>query len=260
MTDYHFITLTTDFGHQDHYVAVLKGAIYQTLPEAKLIDLSHGIKPFNIPQAELVVKQTYPFWPTGSIHMICLREFSVENPILLVFYHAGQYFLAPNNGLLSMLFPDHADQIRCVTAQTGASVFEAQLRTIVYALDQIYSGQDLTSFTHTDFVFETGLRLRPVQTRERMRGTVIYADHYGNVITNIHRNDFETWLKGRAFKMILKRNDALTEISTSYASVMVGEPLALWSSSDLLMIAVHQGHAQQLLNLEQDDIIDILCV
>jgi S-adenosyl-L-methionine hydrolase (adenosine-forming) len=249
------ITLTTDYGLQDHYVAVLKSTLMQVCPDAHILDVSHGIKPFNIPHAELVVRQAYPHFPAGTIHLICVREYYQEVPEWLWVEQDGHFFLMPNHGLASMLFPEGAQNTCKVSLEANSHLwlFAAVLKN---KMEEI----PLEEWTQSEFELVSGLKLRPVMTKERLRGTVIYADHYGNVLTNIERAVYDQWINDAAFKIVLKRNEPLTEICTNYACVASGEPLAYWNESGYLAIAVHNGNAMELLNLEPNDVIDLLKV
>jgi S-adenosyl-L-methionine hydrolase (adenosine-forming) len=247
------ITLTTDYGLQDHYVAVLKSTLMQAHPDAQLLDITHGIKPFNIPHAELVVRQAYPYFPAGTVHVICVREYYQEAPEWLWLEQNEQHFLMPNHGLAAMLFPDAVQNVRKVDVAAAT-----HLALIGEVLKNKMDGVPVEQWTTPDFKLTSGLKLRPVMTKDRLRGTVIYADHYGNVLTNIERTDFGQWLQDASFKIVLKRNEPLTEICAHYACVPSGEPLAYWNESGYLTIAVHNGNATELLNLEPNDVIDLL--
>lgn len=254
------ITLTTDFGYQDHYVGMLKGAIYQKWPEAVITDLSHGISPFNIPEAELVVRQSAGYFPKGTIHVICVGEYYKPLQELLLLEADGYWFIAPNHGLLALLFPELSGSARRILPVEASNLFDAQIRTIATAIAHLSQNAELETFTTDEFELTQGLRLRPVQTKDRMRGTIIHIDHYGNLLTNIGQDAFEEWRKGRSFQIILKRNEPLMDVYDSYAAVPPGDPLALWSASGHLMVAIHNGHAKSLLSMEQDDVVDIECI
>ena len=100
----HLVTLTTDFGVQDYYVGALKGALLRREPALKLVDITHQIKPFDIVQGAFVVANTWHEFPEGTIHLIGVNCVYQPEYRFVAVRHEGHYFLAPDNGLLTILF------------------------------------------------------------------------------------------------------------------------------------------------------------
>ena len=99
----HIITLTTDFGSKDHSVGSLKGAIYNRLPDARLVDISHEVTPFHVQEAAYIVKNAYPDFPRGSIHLVGVdAEATPDKPQLLILLD-GHFFITTNNGFLALI-------------------------------------------------------------------------------------------------------------------------------------------------------------
>ena len=97
------ITLTTDFGTKDHFVGAIKGTIYSELPNARIVDISHQISPFNITETAYILKNAYKSFPEGSIHIIGVdSELSIENKHIAL-YLDNHYFICPDNGVISLL-------------------------------------------------------------------------------------------------------------------------------------------------------------
>ena len=97
------ITLTTDFGLKDHFVGAVKGAIYTELPEARIVDISHNITPFNIAETAYVLKNAYKSFPEGSIHIIGVDSEINEETNHIAIKLDNHYFICPNNGVISMI-------------------------------------------------------------------------------------------------------------------------------------------------------------
>jgi S-adenosylmethionine hydrolase len=98
------ITLTSDWGHSDHYIGAVKGSILSLLPDVKIIDISHQVAPFNIEQAAFILKNCYKNFPKGTIHIIGVNtEESDKNPHTVVFIN-DHYFIGTDNGIFSMIF------------------------------------------------------------------------------------------------------------------------------------------------------------
>src|ERR1700734_1996091 len=98
------ITLTTDFGTDDHFVGVMKGVILGIRPDAQVIDISHGVQPYEIGDGAFTIAQAYRYFPKKTIHVVVVDPGvgSARRPLLAE--AAGQYFVAPDNGVLSMVF------------------------------------------------------------------------------------------------------------------------------------------------------------
>jgi len=97
------ITLTTDFGHKDHFVAAIKGAILKQVETATIVDISHEVSPFNIQECAYLLKNVYQSFPKGTIHIIGIdAEWSPENEHIAVMIH-GHYFIGADNGVVSLI-------------------------------------------------------------------------------------------------------------------------------------------------------------
>jgi hypothetical protein len=102
----HIVTLTTDFGLQDYYVPVLKGAMLSRHAELNFVDVSHNIKNHDIVQAAFVLKNTWRSFPEGTIHVASVNNFGGERHRFLVILHQNHYFVGPDNGIFSLIFED----------------------------------------------------------------------------------------------------------------------------------------------------------
>src|SRR5580658_7261487 len=109
------LTLTTDFGLSDHYVGVMKGVILGICPNARIVDISHGVTPYAIAEGAFTIAQAYRFSPKGTVHVVVVDPGvgSARRPILMK--AAGQYFVAPDNGVLAMIFAREKHSVRVIT-------------------------------------------------------------------------------------------------------------------------------------------------
>ncbi|MBT8183379.1 MAG: SAM-dependent chlorinase/fluorinase, partial [Eudoraea sp.] len=97
------ITLTTDFGLKDHFVGAIKGTIYRELADARIVDISHDISPFNIHECAYLLKNSYKAFPEGTIHIVGVdSEPTKENQHIAVLVD-GHYFISANNGVVSLI-------------------------------------------------------------------------------------------------------------------------------------------------------------
>ena len=114
------ITLLTDFGLQDHFVGVMKGAIAAINPEALVIDITHNIAPHDMFQAAFLIKNSYPYFPPTAIHVVVVDPgVGTDRRPIIVASEKG-YFIAPDNGVLSYIYAEEQiTEVREITAGVG---------------------------------------------------------------------------------------------------------------------------------------------
>jgi len=251
------ITLTTDFGTQDHYAGALKGALLRACPEANLVDISHAIKPFDIVQAALVARNAYPEFPEGSIHIIGVNCVYDTHFRFVTARADGHFFLAPDNGLLTLLFEHLADEDVRVLSDPEPAHFPGK-NAFSAAAAHLVAGSPFEEIGLPAGPLVERIGLRPVIMPTRIRGTVIHIDNFENALVNISRDTFENAAQGRPFSLFFKRNDPISRLSQRYCDVPVGEPLCLFNSAGLLEIAVNMGRASTLLGLKVEDVVEVV--
>jgi len=100
------ITLTTDFGHKDYFVSVIKAALLQEAPSSMIIDISHEISPFNHTEAAYILKNAFANFPKGTIHIVGVdSELTPENQHVVMLYN-GHFFIGANNGIFALIIED----------------------------------------------------------------------------------------------------------------------------------------------------------
>ena len=270
------ITLTTDFGHKDHFVGAIKGTIYKELSDAKIVDISHSISPFNIQECAYVLKNSYKSFPEGTIHIVGVdSEPTVENKHIAVFVD-GHYFISANNGVISLIAaeikPDKLVEINIPNPAQGSFPV---LDVFVQVACHIARGGKLEvvgkEFNDLRVLKEFSPRI--TNDGKTILGNVIYIDNYGNVISNIQRSLFEAYRNGRPFE-ILARNKRITNLYHKYSEIIdfeqdkskrkgPGDLLALFNSSGFIELAIYKsdlntvGGASTLLGLDYRDTITI---
>ena len=255
------ITLTTDLGTKDHYLASLKAAIYSQSEEVKIIDITHEINHFNILQAGLTVKNCFKYFPKNTIHIIAIDdELSIENDHVAVYAH-GHYFIAADNGLFSIILDDFkADKIVSLNINQKTDFLTFASRDIfATAACHIARGGTLEIIGKEvdDFRVKKHV-LNPVIESNIIKGIVTNIDNYGNAITNINLSTFENIRRSRHFSILFGREDEeIKKISTKYKEVEIAEKLAIFNSNNLLQISINQGNANSLLGLKFYDTIRV---
>jgi len=270
------ITLTTDFGHKDHFVGAIKGTIYSELADAKIVDISHSISPFNIQECAYILKNSYQSFPKGTIHIVGVdAEPTVENQHIAVLVD-GHYFISSNNGVIGLITsevqPDKVIEINIPNPVNGSFPV---LDVFVQVACHISRGGTLEvvgkPFTDLKDLKEFAPRI--TNDGNTLIGSVIYIDNYGNVVTNIQKSLFEAYRKGRGFELNA-RNKKINQIHHKYSDIInfaldknqrkgAGDLLALFNASEYIELAIYKsdlktvGGASTLLGLDYRDTIII---
>ena len=252
-------------GLKDYYVAAVKGAIMSQLPEVQIVDISHQISPFDIAQASFVLRNCYSDFPKGTIHIIGINPFEKgDNQHLLIEYD-GHYFIGADNGIFSLLFSKFPDKIfkLNIYEETAIQSFPTKNVFAKAACHIARGGTPEIIGTQIDEIKKRQL-FRATAEKNVIKGTVIYIDSYGNVITNITLHLFKEIQQGRDFKIYLTRAGyTISKINQNYNEVSEGEKVALFSSSGYLEIAINKGvegsggGANKLFGLKISDTITI---
>lgn len=246
------VTLTTDFGLQDYYTAVLKGSILCQNPALNIVDISHNIKSFDIVQAAYIFKNAWNNFPQGTIHVICIGESFSPKQSYILFNYQGHFFIGPDNGIFSMVFEEQPVEI--IELPNTGSYSE-----VIYsnAVGHISKGKSLSELGQSIDTYVKRISLQAVISTSQIRGSVIHIDNYENVILNISKALFDQVGEGRPFSLFFKRHDPITILSEDYQDVAVGDVLCLFNSTSYLEIAINMGKASSLLGLKADDTIQI---
>jgi S-adenosylmethionine hydrolase len=270
------ITLTTDYGLKDHFVGALKGKILSEYSEATIIDISHDVDPFNTVEASYIIGASYASFPKGSVHLIGVdMEFNKENQHIVMQWN-DHYFIAADNGILSMLSQKIVPQKivtinihdRLPSDATDLDVFVKVACHIAKGGLLNVIGKEIKSIKQV-----TDLQAVLSDDGNSLKGHVIYIDHFGNVITNISKKYFIEVAKGRPYEIVLKTKNIKT-ILPKYSAIASsdkypiksyeGEKLAIFNEAGFLEIAIFRsnpskvGSANSLLGLNYRDVVNIV--
>ena len=249
------ITLTSDWGTRDFYVGAVKGMIYKHFPEANIVDITHDINKFDTGEAAFMLRHAYPSFPSGSIHIIGINtEETIEEPHTIAFY-AGQYFIGTDNGVFSMIFdgpPEWMIELDIPQESTGYT-FSSRDRFAIAAA-RIARGEDGRKMGDEKPELVKKMLFKPVVDQNAIKAMVIHIDGYNNLITNIDRSTFESFVKGHPFAISFRSQKyKVTEVKDAYTDVRPGEIVAVFASNGLLEIAINQGKAASLLGIRKND-------
>jgi S-adenosylmethionine hydrolase len=249
------VTLTSDFGWQDYYAALLKGAILCQNENIRLVDITHNINNYDIVQAAFIFKNAWRAFPAGTIHLVSVNDYNAGNVSFIALERGGHYFIGPDNGLFSLVFDEIPEQIVRLPFVEESSF---PLKEVyAHAIGCLAAGKPLAELGEAQHGYLQRLTFQPVTGPSRIRGAVIHIDKYDNVVVNIHRELFEKIGQGRDFALYFKRHDPILRLSRHYHDAPVGGIICLFNSANLLEIAVNQGKASTLLGLKLEDTVQV---
>lgn len=267
------VTLTTDFGTRDSYVAQLKGVLYALGPsELEVVDLTHEIAAQNVREAALFVRAAWPRFPDGTIHLVVVDPGVGSERQALAIQHGAQCWLGPDNGVMSLLFDNDSQPYRLQPARFCAGLVSATFHgrdVFAPAAAQLAHGRALTALG-SRIVTADLVQLRwpaPVRSGPVLQGEVIHVDRFGNAISNLTRAELVAFADAAGLGALRVRVG--TALGTSvrrvgmvgmvgcYADAPTGAAIALLGSGDVLEVAVVNGHAAELLALEVGTVLQV---
>jgi len=258
------IVLLTDFGFRDSYVGVMKGVIRNICRHADVIDLSHNIVPQDVAEAAFVLAASYRYFPADTI-FTCVVDPGVGTDRAVLCLEANeQVFLAPDNGLLSVIAEGSAEPtIHRVTAEEyflkdGSTTFHGR-DIFAPVAAHLAEGMEADKLGPRVRNMERLQLPNPVRTADgSLRGEIIYIDQFGNLITNIRDATIErTFSRGREGLEVRVKRRSTSGLARAYADSPEGELVALIGSSGYLEVAVNKGSAAQLLGCERGDSVTV---
>lgn len=252
------ITLTTDLGYKDFYQAALKGSILSLSPNVNIIDITHNIAAFNIQQAAFVLKNAFPYFPKGTVHLIGINSVFDQNTKYLAVNYREHYFIGSDNGIFSLMFDEEPTEIVELNIMQDLKFLHFPLTDIfAKAASYMANGGKMTDIGIPVTELEEKVNLQPVIEKNVIKGSVIHIDSFQNVITNISKDLFSKIQQSRDFVLYFKRNESISHLSWHYNEVPEGEKLCLFGISNYLEIAINKGNASGLLGLHLGDIVRV---
>lgn len=244
------ISLTTDFGLADEYVGVMKGVILRRAPLLPIVDLCHHIEPQNVVQATFLLAENFRYFPDNSLHVVVVDPGVGTDRKILLAHACNHFFLAPDNGILSFL--PRQDGSATIRQVTNRELFLNPLSNTFHGRDifapvagALGSGIPTTAVgppIAADEIRHVALPA-PQHTPDGLSGIVIGADHFGNLLTNVHQSDLAA-LQSASGDLRVRIGGALIDgLSTSYGEGRAGCLVALVGSRGYLEIALAGGNA-----------------
>ncbi|MBZ5578904.1 MAG: SAM-dependent chlorinase/fluorinase [Acidobacteriia bacterium] len=247
------VTLTTDFGLSDHYVGVMKGVILSICPQARIVDLSHQVTPFAIAEGAYLIAQAYRHFPKKTVHVVVVDPGvgTARRPILVE--AAGQFFVSPDNGVLSMVYSREKHKVRVLTNE----------RYFRKPVSQTFHGRDMFSPVGAHLaagvaVARLGKRIEDYQKSGfgppqplgpgRWAGRILHIDRFGNIVTNFPAAEFSTLARKKFSLAVGTRQVGV--LARNYAEGAPGELFVIAGSAGFWEVSVSQGSAAAIVGCQ----------
>jgi S-adenosylmethionine hydrolase len=244
------ITLTTDFGLTDGYLAAMKGVILSVAHTCQIVDLTHDIEPQDIRQAAIVMATAAGYFPSGTIHVAVVDPGVGTDRALLAVEAGGHIYLAPDNGLLTAIFEKYP--VPNVYRIENKSLFMPRVSRTFHGRDilapvaaHLANGLALSKVGPKTGDFDRGEFPHPIAKVDSLEGQIVYRDRFGNLMTNISQTDLEGY--DPAGLEVEAGYTQIKGLSGAYSDAEKGELLCLIGSAGYLEIALREGSASDKL-------------
>jgi S-adenosylmethionine hydrolase len=244
------ITLTTDFGLSDHFVGVMKGVIAGIAPKARIVDICHDIAAYNVAEAAFVISEASPYFPKGTIHVVVVDPGVGSSRRPLLSEAGGHFFLAPDNGVLSMVFGAARHTVRVISnprmmrreiSRTfhGRDVFAPAAAHLAKGVKPPVFGKLIHDAIRINVAANASIG------GSSWRGSILKADGFGNLITSFPIAQV-AGITTRPFEVRVGR-EKIHRLALNYAETELGEIFVIVGSSGHLEIATNQASAAERL-------------
>jgi len=252
------ITLTSDLGTTDYYLAAVKGAILSQISDVRMVDISHDIPKYDLVKTAFIVSNAWKHFPKGTIHIVGVEPLESEDASLIAISAGGHFFIGADNGVFSLILNVVVDEI--VQLRVGKDAVTPtfpMLDVFVPAACHLARGGTLEVIGRKRETLRQMLMQSPPIGSGHIKANIIYIDSFGNLITNLTREMFDDAGRGEPFEIQLKSKDVITRITKNYNDQGPSSLIAIFGHSGFLEIALVRGSAAKLLGLKVSDTIRI---
>ena len=247
------ITLTTDYGTNDHLVGTLKGVILKICPEANLVDITHNVTPYDLLDGALAIGSAYSYFPARTIHVVVVDPGVGTDRRPLLVTGESQYFVAPDNGVLSLVYErEESILVRHANVEHyylqpvsktfhGRDVFAPVAAWLAKGSQAAAMGEEITDYKK--FAMP-----RPKSTEGSTKGVVLRVDSFGNLITNFRPEELPPAAVESGVINLQVGSQAVTRLVDTFAKGNPGEVFAYIGSNGFVEIGVNRGNAAKTLN------------
>ena len=250
------VTLLTDSGDSDHYVAAIKARVISINPGIRVEDISHQIKPSDIAHAAFVLRAIFRDFPPGTVHLVGVDSTGNRDDGYIALQLEDHYFVGCDNGLFGLISDQPHQQLVELNANNSMPPTFPERDIFARAACELASGVPIANLGKVKPTFRKMIDRQVKATRKQIAGTIIRVDGMGNLITNISRDTFELLSKNKVFTLQFG-GEKFRRIHTQYNQAEQGECFIVFNSLGLLEIGIFRGNASELLGLDYDSVVNI---
>jgi len=259
------ITLTTDFGLKDPYVAEMKAVILSLSPNVEVVDIAHQVEKFNVRMGAYVLASAAPYFPRGTVHVAVVDPGvgTERQPILI---QTGNGFLiGPDNGVLALAARNTIGRkhVRTIVNKKlmmskvsntfhGRDIFAPVAAHLANGVPPAEFGPEIRGIVMPEFA-------KIIRRKGMLVGEVVHVDDFGNVITSFGKKEVGFVEPGHLISVRLKSTRLRLRFCRAYGEVEPKKPLALIGSHDFLEVSINQGNAAGVFRVESGDRVTLYC-
>ena len=248
------ITLTSDFGLQDHYVSAMKAVILGLAPDVRLIDISHDIPAQDIMAGAWVIRNAAFMFPKNSVHLVVVDPGVGTGRHPIVLKVKDQYFVGPDNGIFSLFY----SEFDCKAIKLNKPKYWRKMRSRTFHGRDIFApvaahlinGKSMKELGDPIKDLVTYHWAVPIGDKDGLQGWVVHIDRFGNLITNISEEMVEDHVGRRKVKIYVG-NTVIDHMVNTFGDVEDGDPVAFIGSSGMLEVGINKGNAAELLSVDK---------
>jgi hypothetical protein len=251
------VTLLTDSGEADHYVAAIKAKILSINPGLNIVDISHKIGACDLTHAAFVLRAVFRDFPKGTVHLVGIDTLGSRDDAFITVQLEDHFFVGTDNGLLSLISEKKHQFVADINKISPIVSTFPERDILAPVAARLASGVSLTNLGAPLPHFKKLMNRQIKANKKIISGHVSRIDHYGNLITNVPRTTFETLTKGKTFT-IQFGGEKFRRIHGQYNQAEQGDCFLIFNSQDLLEIGIYRGNAAELLGMTYDSPVSIL--
>jgi len=256
------VSLITDFGLRDNFVGLIKAVILKINPKSQIVDICHDIKPQDISEAAFLLKNSFRYFPSGTVHLVVVDPGVGSKRKKILVKTKNYFFIAPDNGVLSLALRD--ERPLKIIEITNKKYFLKPTSDTFHGRDifapvaaYLSKGENIQKFGKPAKSFKTLELPRIKVSNHELNGEIVYIDRFGNLVSNIDKYALRKFIKNKRFKISIK-NKTIDKLSSSYCAGTHFGPLALIDSFNLLEIAINCGSARDYLRVAKGEKIKVI--
>lgn len=251
------VTLLTDAGESDHYVAAIKARIFSVDPTIRIVDISHQIRIFDIGHAAFVLRSVFRDFIPGTVHLVGVDAGGNRGDGFVIIRMEGHFFVGADNGLFSLISDQPPENIWQINSMNPIQTTFPEKEIFAEVAGKLASGMDPSELGTSISGFKRLIDRQVKATKKQITGHIIRVDHFGNLITNIPKQAFEVLSKDKNYTVQFG-GEKFRRLHVSYNQAEQGECFLVFNSLDLLEIGIHKGNASELLGLGYDSVVNIV--